>query len=101
MDKGNDKKILANNFGLIGHWNGRKIDAVVLDCTLFYCRVRRIQNSKVIISEMSIIGTHIKEDELANILQVCLDSGVKRVLMPITDAGDLGTVPAELVGTLT
>ncbi|MBF1008576.1 MAG: hypothetical protein HXK87_05575 [Lachnospiraceae bacterium] len=50
---------------------------------------------------MSIIGTHIKEDELANILQVCLDSGVKRVLMPITDAGDLGTVPAELVGTLT
>lgn len=36
--------------------------------------------------------------KLANALQVCLDSGVRKVLLPITSAGDLGTVPAELVG---
>lgn len=35
---------------------------------------------------------------LANALQVCLDSGGKKVLLPITSAADLGTVPAELVG---
>ena len=40
----------------------------------------------------------IKVDELASTLQVCLDSGAKKVLLPITSAGDLGTVPSDLVG---
>ncbi|MDR2729374.1 MAG: hypothetical protein LBB81_00560 [Treponema sp.] len=35
---------------------------------------------------------------MANTLQVCLDSGAKKILLPITSAGDLGTAPAELVG---
>ena len=48
--------------------------------------------------EMSIGGSLIKVDELANALQVCLDSGAKKVLLPITSAVDLGTVPAELIG---
>ena len=39
-----------------------------------------------------------KVNELANSLQVCLDSGAKKVLLPITSAVDLGTVPPELVG---
>lgn len=43
-------------------------------------------------------GTLIKADELANSLQVCLDSGAKKVLLPITSAADLSTVPAELIG---
>ena len=32
-------------------------------------------------------------------LQVCLDSEAKKVLLPITSAADLGTVPSELVGS--
>ena len=44
------------------------------------------------------MASMIRADELANALQVCLDSGAKKVLLPITSAGDLGTVPAELVG---
>ena len=40
----------------------------------------------------------IKVDELASTLQVCLDSGAKKVLLPITSAADLGTVPSDLVG---
>jgi len=55
-------------------------------------------SSLAILGEISISGTMIKADELANALQVCLDSGAKKVLLPITSAGDLGTVPAELVG---
>ena len=31
-------------------------------------------------------------------LQVCLDSGAKKILLPITSAADLSTVPAELIG---
>ncbi len=51
-----------------------------------------------ILGGLSIGGTIMKVDELANILQVCLDSGAKKILLPITSAGDLGTAPAELVG---
>lgn len=55
-------------------------------------------NSLAVLGEISISGTLIKVDELANVLQVCLDSGAKKVLLPITSAGDIGTVPSDLVG---
>jgi ATP-dependent Lon protease len=54
--------------------------------------------SAVILGDLSIGGTLIKVEELANTLQVCIDSGAKKVLLPITSAQDLGTVPAELLG---
>lgn len=57
-----------------------------------------VQSSMAVLGEISISGTMIKVDELANSLQVCLDSGAKKVLLPITSAADLGTVPAELIG---
>ncbi len=52
-----------------------------------------------VLGEISISGSMIKVDELANTLQVCLDSGAKKVLLPITSAADLGTVPPELMGS--
>lgn len=59
---------------------------------------RPVQSSMVVLGEISISGTIIKVDELANALQVCLDSGAKKVLLPITSAADLSTVPADLIG---
>lgn len=56
-------------------------------------------SSLAVLGDISVSGTVSKVDNLANTLQVCLDSGAKRVLLPITSAGDLGTVPAELVGS--
>ena len=56
-------------------------------------------SSLVVLGEISISGTMMKVDELANSLQVCLDSGTKRVLLPITSAAELGTVPADLIGS--
>ena len=55
-------------------------------------------SSLAVLGEISIAGTMIKVDELANALQVCIDSGAKKVLLPITSAADLGTVPSELIG---
>ncbi len=55
-------------------------------------------SSSVILGDLSIGGTIIKVEELANTLQVCLDSGAKKVLLPITSAVDIGTVPSELIG---
>lgn len=55
-------------------------------------------SSLAVLGEISISGTILKAEELANVLQVCLDSGAKKVLLPITSAVDIGTVPSELVG---
>ena len=58
---------------------------------------RPTQSSLVVLGEISISGTLIKVDELANALQVCLDSGAKRVLLPATSMVDFVTVPPDLM----
>ena len=55
-------------------------------------------SSLAVLGEISISGTILKVEELANVLQVCLDSGAKKVLLPITSAAELGSVPSDLVG---
>ena len=57
---------------------------------------RPVQSSMAILGEMSIGGTLLKVDELANTLQVCIDSGAKKILMPAVSMPDLATVPADL-----
>ena len=56
-----------------------------------------VQSSLVVLGEISISGTTIKVDELASTLQVCLDSGAKRVLIPSTSFVDFATVPPDLM----
>lgn len=56
-------------------------------------------SSLAILGEMSISGTIQKVEELANALQVCLDAGAKKVLLPTTSAADLGAVPSGLIGS--
>ena len=56
-----------------------------------------VQSSLVVLGEISISGTMIKVDELASTLQVCLDSGAKRVLIPSTSFVDFATVPPDLM----
>ncbi len=55
-----------------------------------------VQSSMVVLGEMSISGTLIKVDELANTLQVCLDSGAKKVLLPSASMREIGNVPDDL-----
>ena len=55
-------------------------------------------SSTVILGDLSIGGTLLKVEELANTLQVCLDAGAKKILLPLSSAADLGTAPAELIG---
>lgn len=56
-----------------------------------------MQGSLVVLGEISISGTMMKVDELANALQICLDSGAKKVLLPSTSFVDFATVPPELM----
>ena len=59
---------------------------------------RPTQSSMVVLGEISISGTLMKVDELANTLQCCLDSGAKKVLIPAISMIDFATVPADLMG---
>jgi ATP-dependent Lon protease len=57
---------------------------------------RPVQSAMVVLGEMSIGGSLMKIEELANTLQVCLDSGAKKILMPAVCMTDLASVPTDL-----
>lgn len=59
---------------------------------------KSVISSSAVLGDIGLGGSIIKVNELANTLQVCFDSGAKKVLLPITSAVDLTTVPAELIG---
>lgn len=44
-------------------------------------------------------GIMKKVENLADTLQICLDSGAKKVLLPHTSSVDLGTVPLDLMSS--
>lgn len=54
----------------------------------------------VVLGDMTIGGTIQNVEDIANVLQVCLDSGAKKVLLPFTSAMELGKVPSDLVSAL-
>ena len=53
-----------------------------------------------VIGEITISGTVNKVEDLAAVLQVCVDSGAKKVLIPISSATDFGSVPADLLSAI-
>lgn len=59
---------------------------------------KSVISSSAVLGDIGLGGSIIKVNELANTLQVCFDSGAKKVLLPIKSAVDLTTVPAELIG---
>ena len=77
-------------------------DRLALPTLIALCSIalgKPTASSLAVLGEISIGGTMIKVGELANSLQVCLDSGAKKVLLPMTSAPDLATVPADLIGS--
>jgi len=56
-----------------------------------------VQEGMVIIGNMTVGGTIAKVEEFANVLQVCVDAGAKKVLIPAASVMDLQTVPPDLL----
>ena len=83
--------------GFAGYRYDRQIGTSNIDCTLFDCPWKACCQQLGSVGEISISGTLIKADELANSLQVCLDSGAKKVLIPSTSFVDFASVPADLM----
>ena len=80
----------------IGMTNQLALPTVIALCSI--ALNKPTLSNLAVLGEISISGAILKVSELANALQVCLDSGAKKVLLPITSAVDLATVPAELIG---
>ncbi|MEL3971111.1 protease Lon-related BREX system protein BrxL [Rossellomorea oryzaecorticis] len=58
---------------------------------------RPVQESTVVLGNMTVGGTIERVEELANVLQVCVDAGAKRVLIPASSVVDFQTVPSDLL----
>ena len=56
-----------------------------------------VQESTVVIGNMTVGGTIAKVEEFASVLQVCVDAGAKKVLIPASSVMDLQTVPPDLL----
>jgi ATP-dependent Lon protease len=72
---------------------------VSLPAMVAYCSValdKPVQPQLCVLGSMSIGGTINKVEELASTLQVAFDAGAKRVLIPMSSAADIATVPADL-----
>ena len=55
-----------------------------------------VQSSAVILGDMSLGGSLVPVESLAECLQVAFDCGAKRVLMPMSSVGDIPSIPGEL-----
>lgn len=94
--KNNDYLMQVQDLNGIGMTNQLALASFVALCSA--ALNKPVLPSTAILGSISIGGTILKIDELANILQVCLDSGAKKVLIPIASSGDLVNLPPELIG---
>jgi ATP-dependent Lon protease len=55
-----------------------------------------VQSQLVVLGSMSLGGSIIPVQNLAETLQVAFDSGAKRILLPMASVRDIPSVPGEL-----
>jgi len=55
-----------------------------------------VEEQLVVLGTMTIGGSINKIENLADQLQVCLEAGAKKILLPMSSARDMSTVPPEL-----
>ncbi|MFW3653868.1 protease Lon-related BREX system protein BrxL [Vagococcus fluvialis] len=77
-------------------------EAISLSTLIALCSVslkKPVLSSIVVLGDITIGGTIIRVTNLADLMQVARDSGSKKILVPMTNAADLSTVPPELMST--
>lgn len=75
----------------------QSVDLLLKTSSLFDPFPQEMGTDTAFLDRITISGTMIKVDELANTLQVCLDSGAKKVLLPSISFVDFAGVPADLM----
>jgi ATP-dependent Lon protease len=72
---------------------------ISLAALIAFCSIlmnKPIQEQMVVLGDMTLGGVVKPVEDLAGCLQLALDSGAKRVLLPMSSASDIPTVPAEI-----
>ena len=57
---------------------------------------KSVQSSMVVLGTMSLGGSIVPVENLADTLQVAFDTGAKRILLPMASVGDIPSIPGEL-----
>lgn len=78
----------------VGMTSSLSLAAIIAMCS--GALMKPVQSQLAVLGSISIGGTVNKVEDLANTLQVCFDSGAKKILLPMANAADIGTVPPEL-----
>lgn len=78
----------------IGMTSSLSLAAIIAMCS--GALLKPVQGQLVVLGSVSIGGTINKVEDLANTLQVCFDSGAKKILLPMVNATDIAKVPPEL-----
>ncbi|WP_434293320.1 protease Lon-related BREX system protein BrxL [Clostridium botulinum] len=78
----------------VGMTSSLSLAAIIAMCS--GALIKPVQSQLAVLGSISIGGTVNKVEDLANTLQVCFDSGAKKILLPMVNAADIGTVPPEL-----
>ena len=58
---------------------------------------RPVQESLIVFGTMTVGGTIAKIESFANMLQIAVDAGAKKALIPASSVADYQTVPADLL----
>ena len=77
-------------------------EALSLPTVIALCSIalgKPIVSSMVVLGDITIGGTLIRVTNLADMMQVARDAGAKKILVPMSNAADLSTVPPELMAT--
>lgn len=77
-------------------------EALSLPTMIALCSIalsKPIVSSMVVLGDITIGGSLIRVTNLADMMQVARDAGAKKILVPMSNAADLSTVPPELMAT--
>ncbi|WP_220455945.1 protease Lon-related BREX system protein BrxL [Vibrio rotiferianus] len=105
--KGNLKRISASakfaeheyHLHVVEHHNNGASTKSSLASLIAFCSIllkKPVQDQMVVLGDMSLGGVVSPVDDLAGSLQMAMDSGATKVLIPMASMGDLSTVPGEL-----
>ena len=78
----------------VGITSSLSLAAIITMCS--GALMKPVQSQLAVLGSISIGGTVNKVEDLANTLQVCFDSGAKKILLPMVNAADIAAVPPEL-----
>jgi ATP-dependent Lon protease len=80
-------------------YNTGPSNKISLAALIAFCSVlmnKSVQEQMVVLGDITLGGVINPVDDLAGCLQLALESGAKRVLLPMSSASDIPTVPAEI-----